>query len=90
MQDISFECFLMVSGGKDVNNYFQEIVKPAIVGGGTAIGGLGGGIAGGIVIYGIEGFIEVAPDAVKALEQINKISDADLQIIMNNPYSYPD
>ena len=90
MRTLNTKDLKKISGGKDANDFYHEIVKPLVLGGGGIIAGFGGGIAAAIVIHGIEGFVQAAPDAMKALEQINKISDAQLAKIMQDPYGYPD
>ena len=41
-----------------------------------------------LLVYGVEGFIDTAPEVMDALQQINALSDADIAERMNNPYRY--
>ncbi len=81
---------LLISGGKNSNEYYEDVVKPISIGAGAAIGGIGGAAAATIILYGTEGFLQIAPELANSLEQMNHISDAELEIIMNNPYGYAD
>lgn len=79
-----------ISGGKDLSNYYQDIIKPAIIVGAGGVAGLGGGLAATVAIYGIEGLVQAAPAAFNALDQMNRLSEPELQARMNDPYGYPD
>lgn len=89
MQTIRTDDLKNIVGAKNVNDFFQEVIKPTVIGGGAAIGGLGGAAAATVAIYGIEGFIQAAPAAIDALDRMNKLSDAQLLAMMNDPYRYP-
>ncbi len=45
------------------SSYYQEVVRPAVIIGGSTLAGFVGSAATAIIMYGIEGFIVAIPSA---------------------------
>ena len=90
MEKLDNSALHQISGAKNVEHYYHDVVKPIIITGASVYAGPSGAVAATIALYGIEGLIEVAPSAIKALEKMNRLTDTELQARMNDPYRYPD
>lgn len=95
MKTIDMNDIEMISGGhRNRNNaFYQNVVRPMIQGaGGVFVGGAGaapllGVAAASTALYAVE---QVAPQIPQFLTDINRLSDAEIQNRLNNPYQYAD
>ena len=90
MIEIELKELKIIAGGKDTDDFYHQLVRPTIIGAGGVMGGFGGATAAAIVVYGVEGLVQIAPGVMNSLESMNQISDAELEKIKKDRYNYPD
>ena len=84
----------MIAGG-DMGSFYDDVGRPSIIAGGAALayGADAAWLAGAgaaIALYGVEQLIKIGPELGPALEELNRLSDAQLYDRQMNPYMYPD